>query len=70
MALIVKTTRPFGLVYDFGGGTFDASIIQVRDGLIQVVGSGGDEKLGGKDIDWAKIEQLFIPILTKDRPVN
>ena len=55
--------KTFWLVYDFGGGTFDAAIIQVRDGLIQTVGSGGDNELGGKNIDWAIVEQLFIPAL-------
>ncbi len=55
--------KTFWLVYDFGGGTFDTSIIQVRDGLIQVVGHGGDNQLGGRNIDWAIVEQLFIPKL-------
>jgi molecular chaperone DnaK len=62
--------KTFWLIYDFGGGTFDAAIIQVRDGLIQVVGHGGDNQLGGKNIDWAIVEQLFIPALTKDRPLT
>jgi molecular chaperone DnaK len=57
--------KMFWLVYDFGGGTFDTSIIQVRDGLIQVVGHGGDNQLGGKNIDWAIVEQIFIPKLLK-----
>ena len=57
--------KTFWLIYDFGGGTFDAAIIQVRDGLIQVVGHGGDNHLGGKNIDWAIVEQLFIPALTR-----
>ena len=57
--------KTFWLVYDFGGGTFDTSIIQVRDGLIQVVGHGGDNQLGGRNIDWAIVEQLFIPKLLK-----
>lgn len=59
--------RTFWLVYDFGGGTFDAAIIQVREGLIQVVGHAGDNQLGGKNIDWAIVEQLFIPSLLKER---
>lgn len=62
--------KTFWLIYDFGGGTFDAAIIQVRDGLIQVVGHGGDNQLGGKNIDWAIVEQLFIPALTKDHPLT
>lgn len=62
--------KTFWLVYDFGGGTFDAAIIQVRDGLIQVVGHGGDNQLGGKNLDWAIVEQLFIPALLKERSLT
>lgn len=56
----------FWLVYDIGGGTFDAAVIHVRDGLIQVVNHGGDNDLGGKLIDWGIVEQLFVPALLKD----
>jgi len=38
-------------VYDLGGGTFDVSIIQVMPGSVNVVGTGGDPKLGGGDFD-------------------
>lgn len=58
--------RTLWLVYDFGGGTFDAAVIQVRDGLIQVLGSKGNNRLGGKNIDWAIVEQLFIPAITRE----
>jgi len=56
----------FWLVYDIGGGTFDAAVIHVRDGLIQVVNHGGDNDLGGKLIDWGIVEQLFVPTLLED----
>ncbi len=62
--------KTFWLVYDYGGGTFDAAIVQVRDGLIQVVGHGGDNQLGGKNLDWAIVEQLFIPALLKQRALS
>jgi molecular chaperone DnaK len=39
------------VVYDFGGGTFDISIIEVGDGVIEVKATDGDSHLGGKDID-------------------
>jgi molecular chaperone DnaK len=58
-----ESEKVYWLVYDFGGGTFDAAIIQVRDGVIKVVNHGGDNHLGGKLIDWAIVEQLLIPDL-------
>ena len=60
----------FWLVYDFGGGTFDAAIINIREGIIKVEGCGGDDKLGGKNIDWAIVEQLLIPAVVKDRSLT
>src|SRR5262249_6837462 len=45
------------LVYDLGGGTFDAAVIQLRDGLFRVVNHGGDHHLGGKLLDWAIVDE-------------
>jgi molecular chaperone DnaK len=53
------------LVYDFGGGTFDAAVIQVRDGIIQVRDHAGDKMLGGKDIDHAIIDKLLAPAVSQ-----
>lgn len=62
-----KTTndRLFWLVYDFGGGTFDAAIINVQDEMIQVVNHGGDNYLGGKLIDWAIVENILVPEIAR-----
>jgi molecular chaperone DnaK (HSP70) len=38
-------------VYDFGGGTFDISILKLRDGIFEVQSTNGDTHLGGDDID-------------------
>ena len=38
-------------VYDLGGGTFDISILRVKDGVFQVLATNGDTHLGGDDID-------------------
>ena len=38
-------------VFDFGGGTFDVSVLQIEDGVIEVLATRGDANLGGTDID-------------------
>ena len=64
------SNKVFWLVYDFGGGTFDAAVIQVRDGVIQDVNHAGDNYLGGKNIDWDIVEKLLVPQLTADRRLS
>ena len=44
------------LVYDFGGGTFDVSILDIGEGVIQVLATSGDTHLGGDDIDQRILE--------------
>tara|TARA_A100001011_G_scaffold384683_1_gene457653 strand:+ start:1087 stop:2934 length:1848 start_codon:yes stop_codon:yes gene_type:complete len=39
------------MVYDLGGGTFDVSILDLKDGVFKVLSTGGDSNLGGDDID-------------------
>ena len=39
------------MVYDLGGGTFDVSIIEIGDGVIEVLATSGDTQLGGDDFD-------------------
>lgn len=46
-------------VYDFGGGTFDFSILRLKDGVFQVIATGGDNYLGGDDIDNTILEYNF-----------
>jgi molecular chaperone DnaK len=58
------------LVYDLGLGTFDAAVVQVRNGLPQVVGHGGDNELGSRNLLWAVVEQLFIPLLTRSHSLS
>ena len=45
-------------VYDFGGGTFDISILEVGDGVVEVKSTNGDTMLGGDDVDHAIIDWL------------
>ena len=52
-------------VYDLGGGTFDVSILRLREGLSEVLSTGGDTRLGGDDFDRALVallqDQLDLP---------
>lgn len=45
-------------VYDLGGGTFDLSILQMRDGVFEVISTAGDTQLGGDDIDQTVAAEL------------
>ena len=47
------------MVYDLGGGTFDVSIIEIGDGVIEVLATAGDNKLGGDDFDNAITEYML-----------
>ena len=46
------------MVYDLGGGTFDVSIIEIGDGVIEVLSTNGDTHLGGDDFDNAVIQWM------------
>jgi molecular chaperone DnaK len=46
-------------VYDFGGGTFDVSILEVGDGLVEVKSTAGDSRLGGDDVDNTIVDWLM-----------
>ena len=49
-------------VYDFGGGTFDISILRVEDGVFQVLATNGDTHLGGDDIDQLLVRLVLAEI--------
>jgi len=51
-------------VYDFGGGTFDISILKVKDGIFQVLATNGDTHLGGDDID-SRLSQFLMDMIRK-----
>src|SRR5215471_11360378 len=50
-------------VYDFGGGTFDISILKLNDGIFEVLSTSGDTHLGGDDID-----EMLIRLVLKENP--
>ncbi|MGO5165243.1 MULTISPECIES: molecular chaperone DnaK [unclassified Candidatus Paralachnospira] len=47
------------LVYDLGGGTFDVSIIEIGDGVIEVLSTNGDTHLGGDDFDQVLVDYMI-----------
>lgn len=47
------------MVYDLGGGTFDVSIIEIGDGVIEVLATNGDNHLGGDDFDERIVQHLL-----------
>jgi len=57
------------LVYDFGGGTFDVSILDVTEETIKVIGTGGDTHLGGDDFD-QKIMEWIINEFKKEQGID
>ena len=46
------------MVYDLGGGTFDVSIIEIGDGVIEVLSTAGDNRLGGDDFDQKIVDYI------------
>ena len=46
------------MVYDLGGGTFDVSILEIGDGIVEVLATNGDTRLGGDDFDERVMEYL------------
>ncbi len=47
------------LVYDLGGGTFDVSVVQIQDGVVEVISSHGNNHLGGDDFDQKILEFII-----------
>ena len=56
-------------VFDFGGGTFDISILEVGEGVVEVKSTNGDTHLGGDDIDERLIEWI-IDEFKKDQGID
>ena len=53
------------MVYDLGGGTFDVSIIEIGDGVIEVLATNGDNHLGGDDFDERIMKYILDDIKTR-----
>ena len=57
------------LVYDLGGGTFDVSILDLADGMFEVLATAGDNRLGGDDFD-EKVMNWIVAEFKKDQGVD
>lgn len=58
------------MVFDFGGGTFDAALLRVEDGIMQVYDTEGDNYLGGKNLDEAIVDKIIIPYLRQHYSID
>lgn len=58
------------MVFDFGGGTFDAALLRVEDGIMQVFDTEGDNYLGGKNLDYAVVDEILLPYLEENYVIS
>lgn len=65
-----KKKDGFWLVFDFGGGTFDAALLKVEDGIMKVTDTEGDNYLGGKNLDLAIVDEIIIPHIQENFSIN
>ncbi|MEG1316363.1 MAG: Hsp70 family protein, partial [Oscillospiraceae bacterium] len=54
-----KETEQKIMVYDLGGGTFDVSVLEIGDGVIEVLATAGNNRLGGDDWDQRIVDWLL-----------
>lgn len=60
----------FWLVFDFGGGTFDSALLKVEDGIMKVIDTEGDNYLGGKNLDFAIVDEIILPYIKENFSIN
>ena len=65
-----KISDGYWLVFDFGGGTFDAALVKSEESIMQVQDTEGDNHLGGKDLDNAIVDNIIIPYLEKEYSIE
>lgn len=72
MAYGLTTNEKNGIwmVFDFGGGTFDAALLKVEDGIMQVIDTEGDNYLGGKNLDYAIVDSILMPYVRENYSVD
>ncbi len=60
----------FWLVFDYGGGTFDSALLKVEDGIMNVIDTEGDNYLGGKNLDYAVVDNIIIPHIQENFDID
>ncbi len=68
--LSAKLKNAQWIVFDFGGGTFDAALMKIEDGIMKAVDTAGNNHLGGKDIDEAIVGELILPYLDREFTID
>ena len=68
--LSTEEKNGYWMVFDFGGGTFDAALLKVEDGIMQVFDTEGDNYLGGKNLDLALVNDIIIPYLKENYAID
>lgn len=63
---LVKEKNGWWMVFDFGGGTFDAAMVNSYKGVLSVVDTEGDNYLGGKNLDNEVVNQILMPHLKEE----
>ncbi|MDA9968215.1 Hsp70 family protein, partial [Salibacteraceae bacterium] len=53
----------FWLVFDFSGETFDSALLKVEEGIMNVIDTEGDNYLGGKNLDFAIVDEIILPYI-------
>jgi molecular chaperone DnaK len=65
-----KLKNGYWVVFDFGGGTFDAALIKLDEGIMQVIDTEGDNHLGGKNLDYSVVDEIIIPAIKNRFSIN
>ena len=68
--LDAKNKDGYWLVFDFGGGTFDAALLKVEEGIMKVIDTEGDNYLGGKNLDYAIVDEIIIPYIQENFAID
>lgn len=60
----------FWMVFDFGGGTFDSALLKVEEGIMKVIDTEGDNYLGGKNLDYAIVDEIIFPYIQQNYVID